>query len=215
MTTRPMSLPRMALVLGALGGVAACLTSVFLGMRAVMDIGGACASGGPYVPVQPCPAGVPLVLIGGIWMGVLLAITYGFLTVGTGIPSFVGLFWPALFLSLGWNFLQYAFAPPGEATGIIWGWLIPGVLFMVMGAVPLIWAVPTLSGRSTSPFGGGAATRLLPIERLTQVVRRMPAADAPGMVDELERLDALHRSGAIDDGEYHAAKRRLLGGGGG
>lgn len=35
-------------------GLAACVIVMFLSMRAVMDIGGACASGGPYVPAQPC-----------------------------------------------------------------------------------------------------------------------------------------------------------------
>jgi hypothetical protein len=37
-------------------GLSACITLVFLGMRAVMDIGGACADGGPYVSANPCPA---------------------------------------------------------------------------------------------------------------------------------------------------------------
>jgi hypothetical protein len=212
MTTRPLSLPRIALVLGSLAGVAACLTAVFLGMRAVMDIGGACASGGPYVPVQPCPDGVALVLVGGIWIGVILALVYGGLTAGTGIPSFVGLFWPGLFLSLGWNFLQYAFSPPGGG-GIVWGWLIPGVLFMVMGAIPLAWAIPVLTGRGSGVFGGAVNAPSAAIARLGQVVRLAPPVHDPGLVDELERLDGLHRSGAIDDAEYRAAKRRLLGGG--
>src|SRR3712207_7813523 len=43
-------------------GMAACLTLVFLGMRAVMDVGGACADGGPFVIDTPCPDGVPLLL---------------------------------------------------------------------------------------------------------------------------------------------------------
>ena len=36
---------------------AACLTVLFLCMRSVMDIGGSCASGGPYEIANPCPAG--------------------------------------------------------------------------------------------------------------------------------------------------------------
>jgi hypothetical protein len=39
-----------------------------------------------------------------------------------------------------------------------------------------------------------------------------PAAAPSGeLVTELERLDALHRSGGLDDREYEAAKRRILG----
>ena len=56
-------------VLYAVGvaGLAMCLTLVFLAMRAVMDVGGFCAEGGPYVIETHCPEGVPLVLIGGIF----------------------------------------------------------------------------------------------------------------------------------------------------
>ena len=32
-----------------------------------MDIGGACADGGPFLPVQPCPEGVPLLMMLGIF----------------------------------------------------------------------------------------------------------------------------------------------------
>lgn len=39
----------------SVAGVAAGLTLLYLGMRAVMEIGGACADGGPYVPRQSCP----------------------------------------------------------------------------------------------------------------------------------------------------------------
>lgn len=57
------------LVLYLLGvvGLAASLTFVFLGMRAVMDVGGFCAEGGPYEIQTPCPEGVPLLMIGGIF----------------------------------------------------------------------------------------------------------------------------------------------------
>ena len=127
-------------ILASLFLVSAGITLLFLGMRSVMDIGGACASGGPFVPVRPCPEGVPALMIGGIWVGMLAAFVYGWQTIGTGIPSFVGLFWPALFISLGVNFLQYAFDPPfGDPP--VWGWLIPGVLFQAMGIIPLYFWV--------------------------------------------------------------------------
>ncbi len=43
------------LLLVAVAGLTACITLLDLGMRAVMDLGGACADGGPYVSAQPCP----------------------------------------------------------------------------------------------------------------------------------------------------------------
>jgi hypothetical protein len=72
----------------------------------------------------------------------ILAFPLGFLGVGLMVwkgirlggryAGLAALAWPALFLSLGWNFLEYGIAPPGSG-GIVWGWLIPGVVFVVMG----------------------------------------------------------------------------------
>ena len=45
--------------------------------------------------------------------------------------------WPALFLSLGWNFLEFGFDPPGEDDGLVWGWIVCGVVFWLMGGLPL------------------------------------------------------------------------------
>src|SRR5262249_24723134 len=46
--------------------------------------------------------------------------------------------WPALFLSLGFNFLEYGLDPAGDATGPEWGWLFCAAVFALMGAVPLL-----------------------------------------------------------------------------
>ena len=43
--------------------LAVCLTWTFFAMRAVMDVGGSCADGGPYVSAQPCPGGAGLIAI--------------------------------------------------------------------------------------------------------------------------------------------------------
>jgi hypothetical protein len=129
-------------VAGYLAGITLGTTSItllFLGMRAVMDVGGACADGGPYVSAQPCPAGVPLALIGGMFglFGSAGLIVWFGSRIGTGAASIVALGWPLLFLSLGFNFLDYAFHPPDTIATPVWGWLIPGVLFWLMGGAPL------------------------------------------------------------------------------
>ena len=143
-------------LLVAAGGLAACITLLFLGMRAVMDIGGACASGGPFVPVQPCPDGVPaLMTIGvlglfafggaGLWAGARL---------GGGWAALPLLAWPGLFLSLGWNFLEYGISPPGGEPGPAIGWLVCGVVFVLMGGAPLLIAI---GARSELREGSGEA----------------------------------------------------------
>ena len=126
----------------SLAGVACGLTLVYLSMRAVMDVGGFCAEGGPFDIETHCPQGVPGIMVGGLLGGLVLAFVYVGVAVWRGIPSFAMLLWPALFLSLGWNFLEYAFDPPGAGGGVVWGWLICGIVFMLMGGLPLLVMLP-------------------------------------------------------------------------
>jgi hypothetical protein len=120
--------------------VAFCITCLYHGMRGVMRLGGMVASGGPYAIEHPAPS----------WVWVMpLAIVVGmacfFLNLFSSDEDGVNLMplaWPALFLSLGWNFLEFAFAPPGG--GFAWGWLVCGVVFVLMGGLPLLMAFKSL-----------------------------------------------------------------------
>jgi Short C-terminal domain len=197
----------------SLAGVACGLTLVYLSMRAVMDVGGFCAEGGPFVIEQHCPQGVPGVMVGSLLGGIVLAFVYVGIAVANGIPSFAMLLWPALFLSLGWNFLEYAFDPPGADGGVVWGWLICGIVFMLMGGLPLLVMVPvTIRGftrEEKRPRGWPVGMPLAHMQRVAARVQPSTATRA-GMVDELERLAKLHERGALTDDEYAAAKARLL-----
>lgn len=201
----------------------ASITLLFLGMRAVMDVGGACADGGPYVSAQPCPEGVGLAMFGGmlglfgaaglmLWFGARL---------GARWAGLVFLGWPALFLSLGWNFLEYGLGAPG---GPEWGFLVPGVMFVVMGGGPLLFVLGAVRGGMSSRLTGAARLNRLsarstgsPWAAATVGLRSEPTgptiddAAPPDLVGQLERLSALHEEGALDDAEFAAAKRRLLG----
>lgn len=197
-------------------GVACALTMVFLSMRAVMDVGGFCAEGGPFEIEQHCPQGVPGVMIGSLWGGIILAGVYVWQTFRNKVPSFTGLLWPALFLSLGWNFLEYAFNPPGTGGGVVWGWLICGILFLLMGGLPLLAMLPaTVRGftrEAPRPTGWPVG---MPLERMQKMAARVQPTEAwtttgTAMVDELERLTKLHERGALSDDEFAAAKARLL-----
>lgn len=196
--SRP-SLTQVAIIWASLAGVAAGMTMLFMGMRAVMEIGGACASGNPpYEIAHPCPEGVAVLTFGGVWLGIIAAGVYAWKSLGHRIPTFLGFFWPALFISLGWNFLEFAFDPPfGE--GVVWGWLIPGVMFMIMGGVPL-WVVLKFWGRNgtrpaAAPPGMKTLTRVITLK--TDVLTR------------LQHLDAAYQSGALDTAAYEAAKRKV------
>lgn len=106
---------------------------LYMGSAVVMGLGGFCASGGPYVIETQCPdavvAYVPLSIFGG-----LIAVALGVIFAkGFGTPL-VAWAWPILFVGLGAGFL-FASAQPGAIT-----FVIIGVLFVIMGLVPLVMA---------------------------------------------------------------------------
>ena len=108
-----------------------CFTLLFLSSTAVIGLGGFCASGGPYVIAVECPDSVvaftPLSIFGGlIAVGLSVFLAQGF---GTPLVSWA---WPILFCGLGIAFLG-GFVQYQDITG-----LLIGIMFEVMGIVPLI-----------------------------------------------------------------------------
>ncbi|HEY4189466.1 MAG TPA: hypothetical protein VGM28_03515, partial [Candidatus Limnocylindrales bacterium] len=145
----------------AVAGLTLCITLLYQGMRAVLDVGGACADGGPYVSAQPCPDGSPAALFLGAF-GLFgfgaLGMVYGAKVGGYGwVPL---LAWTGLFASLGWNFLDYGlFNPP---TGEIeWGYLIPGVMFQLMAWVPVAFLAMGLWEARGTPSSGPRPNRIM------------------------------------------------------
>ncbi|HEV2311080.1 MAG TPA: SHOCT domain-containing protein [Acidimicrobiia bacterium] len=124
-----------------IGGVAFCITLISLGMRSVESVGGTCASGGPYQIARPCPAGVAAALPLGIIGGLVFLGIFAFCASDKG-RTVTLLAWPALFLTLAWNFIDYGLKGGNSSGGA--GFLIPGVLFVIMGAAPLFWVVPSM-----------------------------------------------------------------------
>jgi hypothetical protein len=140
----------------ALTIVIGCITVLFLGMRAVMEIGGSCGSSNTYVVQTPCPEGVGWMIPASIWIGIIALGFYVGLRSGLPGPDWVTLAWPALFLSLGWNFWEYGLDAPGG--GMSWGSIICGVLFVLMGAVPLFAVLSSPDARRHLLWGGPPAS---------------------------------------------------------
>src|ERR1700704_5861521 len=121
-------------------GLAFSITLMFVEMRAVLDVGGSCGSGGSGI-AQPCPDGTGLMFLaifGGFawaalafWAGAKIGGRYG------AVPL---LAWPALFGSLGFNFLQSGVTPPGGG-GPELGFILPGIVFELMGVIPLLLGI--------------------------------------------------------------------------
>lgn len=104
---------------------------LYMGSATVMGLGGFCASGGPYVIETECPAAVVTFVPLSIFAG-LFAVAIGlFVARGFGTPL-VSWAWPVLFVGLGVAFLISS-TQPGAIT-----FLLIGIMFVVMGAVPLV-----------------------------------------------------------------------------
>jgi hypothetical protein len=210
------------------------VTMAFYGMRAVMEVGGSCASGGPYQVAQECPDNVWL-----LFVSVPLALLGVGLAAAGRLPggaSLTLLAWSGLFLALGWNFLEYGVDPPPPAEGLVWGWLICGVVFVAMGGAPLVYVV---SNRRQFFWGDDRPTQFADVSPdqvtaelvaglsdLAQQLGATPSGPAPtptavqpprpgaDLTSSLERLAALHAAGELNDVEYRAAKARLIQGNG-
>jgi len=116
-----------------------CIAILYLGMRGVMDLGGFVASGGPYEIAHPAPDWVWLMPV-----SVLLMVFSMFASIFSASrikgPNIMALSWSAIFISLGWNFLQYGFGI-GMGGRLAIGWIVCAVFFIPMGLVPLIFVV--------------------------------------------------------------------------
>lgn len=168
-------------VLGAAGSwlvFAFSFTGLFQVSGTVIGLGGACASGGPYAIEVECPPEVVLFAPLGIFgmfaaVGIALAFARDF------AAPVIGWGWPILFVGLGAQFLIGAAAGLGVVSN-----LLVGVLFVAMGAVPLVIAVRAgalrtllIGGHSIlgEPFlGSEARSRVVP--------RRVPAGPSPDPV---------------------------------
>lgn len=217
-----------------LAGATAGITLLFLGMRAVMRIGGFCAEGGAFEIRQHCPEGIPGIMFGGIWGGLIFVALYVWQTSKHDAPSLVMLSWSALFLSLGWNFLDFGLDPTPPLEGLQWGWLICAIVFGLMGGLPLLGVakpiyksffdpetkgafVPFMSSASISSkvaakVAEAAATKMATATASASEPKWEAAGvgDAGGLVSYLERLEYLHKSGSLSDEEFAAAKKRVL-----
>ena len=128
-----------------------CMTLLWWGMRGVMDLGGFVASGGPYAIRHQAPGWVWIVPVG-ILVGL---VSVGVSMMGSrnsGCYRMYVLAWPLLFLSLGWNFLEYAFS----GSRIAVGWLVCGIVFVLMGALPVhvYWRSRRRRGMFSEAAGG-------------------------------------------------------------
>lgn len=149
----PTSGKRVVVLVACVLALGLSLAWAYFSMRAVMGVGGACADGGPYVSAQPCPDGAFLIAIA-IPLMIVAAMVGTAVAMSVSAPNLLIPMWAVLFGSLGWNFLEYGFTTEG---GLVWGWIICGVVFWAMAA-PAVYAI-VLGLRTTVAPPEGAVSQ--------------------------------------------------------
>ncbi len=111
------------------------LTILWFAMRGLLERGGAVATGGPYEIAHPAPGYTWVVPLAVIACVVIALWSLGTFTHGRGKSSLVALlFWPVVFVSLGWNFLEFGIFRTGS-NGL--AWTICGAVFLIMAPIPI------------------------------------------------------------------------------
>jgi hypothetical protein len=208
-----------------LAGVTVALVWLYESMRAVMAIGGSCASGGPYVVATPCPHGSTLTTLGGILGGIAMTAVYTVFGLRQG-PRLTLLVWSGVFLSLGWNFLDFGWHATDSSTRT--GWLVCAGVFALLGLGPLMTLA--FQGAAKDMFwsdGGGLPVGLrsgrprrsvIPVRADDEprhmdyrtVQRPKPEQPADDLATALAKLADLHDRGKLTDEEYADVKARIL-----
>jgi len=193
-----MTARRTLLAISLLLLASAFLTLFWLGMRSVMDVGGSCASSNSSFDVrQRCAGGGAVAVPLGIVLGLASLGGYVAVTAGTASQKLALAAWPALFVGLGINFVQYALAGP-ENEGIVWSWLACGVFFALMGIAPVVLARRSLRALLAARRGG-AKSEAFTYGRLE---RRAIAA-------KLEGLERMRASGELSAADFAERRAKL------
>lgn len=163
-----------------------------------------------------------MVMVAGLLGGAVCVAMNMKLAVRHNIPSIIVLTFPVLFLALGYSFLDHGLNIPKGDTGSTAISLVCAAFFALFGGFLLIRVINAVIKAVPEPAPGNITIQNLDVEELIQTASpRAPnesnydvegdPLDGAGLVDELQQLAALHRTGALSDAEFESAKRRILG----
>jgi len=213
-------------VLAGLGLLSGGMALAGLALLGLVEIGN-CATSQVYQTRRDCPEGTAALIL--IPFGAILAGLAGAgLYAGRAAPdspwadgpNWAVFWWPAMFLGLAAMFWSMTGeVAQGQGGEIAW-WTFVSLagMFVLMGLVPMLIALPRLPALL---FGGAGAGSLFSA-RVTVGPRHRRSAGtvtlAPGgrsggsgdLAQSLDTLAQLHRQGAITDAEFARAKGQLL-----
>jgi hypothetical protein len=165
---------------------ALAFTAFCLGLVGVLQVGGTCADGGPFVIAVHCPENTDIFTLGGVYGG--LAAVFIALLVARGFGTrLVVLAWPILFLTLSLPFL---------ISGL--PFVIGGVVFVIMALVPVFIEWRTAGPQRTFlGITNAAGTRFVEPERARASMMSPGTPNPPDAVPPTARDWALSLALAV------------------
>lgn len=124
----------------SLACLAAILVMLPLAGMELLDVGGFCAEGGPYVIRQECPEGVIPVLGAGIPLLFVFGLAYT-LAIPAGWRFLLVWAWPILFFGIAAAFFVSTFTAPGQSFAVapfITGIVMAGIGLFPVAGIPII-----------------------------------------------------------------------------
>ncbi len=132
------------------------ITWFLAGMRAQMAVGASCATGGPYVVVNPCPEHSTSLVLVGMFGSVLVALAGTIAALSAGAPNLLVPYWTATSGGMAANFLLDGFTSDG---GLVWGWILCGVVMLFFAVPGLYLMSPWQRVYEREPAKGALLTR--------------------------------------------------------
>jgi hypothetical protein len=136
--------------------LAVLVTWFLAGMRAQMEVGSSCASGGPYVVVNACPEHTTSLVLVGMFGSALVGLLGTVPAISAGAPNLLVPSWTFTFGGMAVIFLVDAFTEEG---GVVWNWLFSGVVVLLLALPGLYVMTPWQRLYDREPMTGALLSR--------------------------------------------------------
>jgi hypothetical protein len=109
--------------------LAVFITWLLAGFQAVANVGGYCASGGPYAITTPCPENSTALILIGMFGSAFVALAGTVAALSVGAPNLVVPYWTFTLGGMSVQALVDGFTSDG---GWVWGWIVGGALGLLL-----------------------------------------------------------------------------------
>lgn len=136
--------------------LALLITWLLAGAQAVANVGGYCASGGPYAITTPCPENSTALILVGMFGSTFVALAGTVAALSVGAPNLVVPHWTFTLGGLSVQFLVDGITNDG---GLVWGWIVGGGLGLLLALPGVYVMTPWQKVYDREPMPGAPLSR--------------------------------------------------------